>query len=128
MTPSIGISERNCSITVEKGSVMRGNDSDCTKEVLLVMALAPWFMEALKNSKRKTPITTKLAKFGGRLDPCKSPKISPYMRAFMVGLNMIQSIPNRLRWFVAWIRLFAISKAKSLRSQAWRTYTKKGGR
>src|SRR5699024_4994229 len=65
--------------TMAIGRTMRGNGRDWTKEALPMIDFAPPFIEVLKNSRTKTPMTTKGAKSGGRaVAPCMmTPKTVP---------------------------------------------------
>src|SRR6185312_4420682 len=127
ITASIGTSVIKFWITVETGRVIRGKARDCTKAPFPVIDLAPLFIEVAKNSKRKTPITTYIGKFGGRLAPCRMPKMAPYISAFSVGLMKIHSIPSLLRWFEASILPLAMAMAKSRRAHASVRYRKSEG-
>src|SRR5690606_9712431 len=53
MTTSMGTRVRNCWITAEITSVMRGKASDCTNAAFPVMAFAPEDTEPVKNSNKK---------------------------------------------------------------------------
>src|SRR5699024_3115799 len=65
--------------TMAISRTMHGNGRDWTKDALSMNDLAQQVIEVLKNSRKKTPMTTKGAKYGGRaVAPCMmTPKTVP---------------------------------------------------
>ena len=79
MKMSVGMKSSRFWNTLAIGRTMRGNGRDCTSDAFEMIDFAPPFIELLKNSRMKTPMTTNGAKSGGRaVAPCMmKPKTVP---------------------------------------------------